>query len=282
MDKKTTLVVMAAGMGNRFGGLKQIAPVGPNGEIILDFSVYDAVKAGFDKTVFIIRRDIEKDFREIAGRRIEKMTDVDYVFQDMDYLPDGFSVPEGRNKPWGTGHAVFCCERTVDTPFALVNADDYYGQKSYKIIHDNLVANDETCMVGFSLGNTITENGTVSRGVCDVQDGILKSVVEHTDIDKNSGIPLDTIVSMNMWGLLPSVFESVREDFVKFLGNLSNPMKEEFYIPFVIDNMIQTKGEKVKVLETDEKWYGVTYKEDKATVVEAMKKFVEDGYYDGI
>ncbi len=282
MDKKTTLVVMAAGMGSRFGGLKQIAPVGPNGEIILDFSVYDAVKAGFDKTVFIIRRDIEKDFREIAGRRIEKMTDVDYVFQDMDYLPEGFSVPDGRTKPWGTGHAVFCCENAVDTPFALINADDYYGQKSYKILHDNLVANDENCMVGFSLGNTITENGTVSRGVCDVQDGILKSVVEHTDIDKNSGIPLDTIVSMNMWGLLPSVFESVREDFVKFLGNLSNPEKQEFYIPFVVDNMIRTKGEKVRVLETDEKWYGVTYKEDKETVVEAMKKFVEDGYYDGI
>jgi len=282
MDKKTTLVVMAAGMGSRFGGLKQIAPVGPNGEIILDFSVYDAVKAGFDKTVFIIRRDIEKDFREIAGRRIEKMTDVDYVFQDMDYLPDGFSVPDGRTKPWGTGHAVFCCENAVDTPFALINADDYYGQKSYKILHDNLVANDETCMVGFSLGNTITENGTVSRGVCDVQDGILKGVVEHTDLDKNSGIPLETIVSMNMWGLMPSVFESVKEDFVKFLGNLSNPLKEEFYIPFVVDNMIKHKGEKVRVLETDEKWYGVTYKEDKDTVVDAMKKFVEDGYYDGI
>jgi UTP-glucose-1-phosphate uridylyltransferase len=282
MDKKTTLVVMAAGMGSRFGGLKQIAPVGPNGEIILDFSVYDAVKAGFDKTVFIIRRDIEKDFREIAGRRIEKMTDVDYVFQDMDYLPEGFSVPDGRTKPWGTGHAVFCCENAVDTPFALINADDYYGQKSYKILHDNLVTNDETCMVGFTLGNTITENGTVSRGVCDVQDGILKGVVEHTDLDKNSGIPLDTIVSMNMWGLLPSVFESVREDFVKFLGNLSNPLKQEFYIPFVVDNMIRTKGEKVRVLETDEKWYGVTYKEDKETVVEAMKKFVKDGYYDGI
>ncbi len=282
MEKKTTLVVMAAGMGSRFGGLKQIAPVGPNGEIILDFSVYDAVKAGFDKTVFIIRRDIEKDFREIAGRRIEKMTDVDYVFQDMDYLPDGFSVPDGRTKPWGTGHAVFCCENAVDTPFALINADDYYGQKSYKILHDNLVANDETCMVGFTLGNTITENGTVSRGVCDVQNGILKGVVEHTDLDKNSGIPLETIVSMNMWGLLPSVFESVREDFVKFLGNLSNPLKQEFYIPFVVDNMIRTKGEKVKVLETDEKWYGVTYKEDKETVVDAMKKFVEGGYYDGI
>lgn len=282
MSKKTALVVMAAGMGSRFGGLKQIAPVGPNGEIILDFSVYDAVKAGFDKTVFIIRRDIEKDFREIAGKRIEKMTDVEYVFQDMNDIPDGFSVPDGRTKPWGTGHAVYCTRNVIDTPFALINADDYYGQKSYKILHDNLVSNNETCMVGFSLGNTITENGTVARGICDVENGFLRSVVEHTDLDKNSGIPLDTIVSMNMWGLLPSIFSDIETDFVKFLNNLSNPQKQEFYIPFVVDNMIQTKGEKVRVLETDEKWYGVTYKEDKDTVVEAMKKFVKDGYYDGI
>ncbi len=282
MNKKTTLVIMAAGMGSRFGGLKQIAPVGPNGEIILDFSVFDAVKAGFDKTVFIIRRDIEKDFREIAGRRIEKMTDVEYVFQDMEDIPQGFSIPDGRTKPWGTGHAVYCTRNVVDTPFALINADDYYGQSSFKILHDNLVANNETCMVGFTLGNTITENGTVARGICHVEDGFLKRVVEHTDLDKNSGIPLDTIVSMNMWGLLPSVFGNIEEDFVKFLSGLSNPMKEEFYIPFVIDNMIQTTGEKVRVLETAEKWYGVTYKEDKDTVVEAMKKFVKEGYYDGI
>ncbi len=282
MSVKTALVVMAAGMGSRFGGLKQIAPVGPNGEIILDFSVYDAVKAGFDKTVFIIRRDIEKDFREIAGKRIEKMTDVEYVFQDMDTLPQGFSVPEGRTKPWGTGHAVYCTKDVVDTPFALINADDYYGQKSFGIIHDSLVENGETCMVGFSLGNTITENGTVSRGICQVENGLLKGVVEHTDIDKNSGIPLDTIVSMNMWGLLPSAFEDIEKDFVKFLSNLKNPLKEEFYIPFVVDNMIRSKDEKVRVLETDEKWYGVTYKEDKDTVVAAMEKFVKDGYYDGI
>ena len=282
MNRKTTLVVMAAGMGSRFGGLKQIAPVGPRGEIILDFSVYDAVKAGFDKTVFIIRRDIEKDFREIAGRRIEKMTDVEYVFQDMETLPQGFSVPDGRTKPWGTGHAVYCTKDTVDTPFALINADDYYGQKSFKILHDSLVSNNENCMVGFLLGNTITENGTVARGICDVKDGILKGVVEHTDLDKNSGIPLDTIVSMNMWGLHPSVFQDVEADFLKFLKNLKNPLKDEFYIPFVVDNMIRTKGDIVRVLETDEKWYGVTYKEDKENVVEAMQKFVKEGYYDGI
>jgi len=282
VKKDATLVVMAAGMGSRFGGLKQLEPIGPNGEVILDFSVFDAKKAGFNKVVFIIRRDIEADFKKVLGKRIENRIETEYVFQDMDNLPEGFVTPIERQKPWGTGHAVYSCKDVVKTPFALINADDYYGQKSYKILHDNLVANDETCMVGFSLGNTITENGTVSRGVCDVQDGILKGVVEHTDLDKNSGIPLETIVSMNMWGLMPSVFESVKEDFVKFLGNLSNPLKEEFYIPFVVDNMIKHKGEKVRVLETDEKWYGVTYKEDKDTVVDAMKKFVEDGYYDGI
>lgn len=282
MNKKTTLVVMAAGMGSRFGGLKQITPIGPDGEIILDFSVYDAVKAGFDKTVFIIRRDIEKDFREITKKKIERMTDVQYVFQDMHSLPEGFSVPDGRTKPWGTGHAVFCTEGVVETPFALINADDYYGQKSFKILHDNLVERDENCMVGFTLGNTITENGTVSRGICDVENGFLKSVVEHTDIDKNSGIPLDKIVSMNMWGLLPSVFDDVRHDFVKFLGSLKNPLKDEFYIPFVMDNMIRSKNERIRVLKTDDKWYGVTYKEDKETVMTAMKNFVDMGYYDGI
>lgn len=282
MSKDATLIVMAAGMGSRFGGLKQLEPIGPGGEVILDFSVFDAMKAGFNKVVFIIRRDIEKDFRELVGNRIEKRIDTEYVFQDMDKLPAGFSVPEGRTKPWGTGHAVYCCKDVVKTPFALINADDYYGQSAFKTIYDELVSTDTTCMVGYKLGNTLTENGTVARGVCDVEDGVLKSITEHTAIDKNSGVPLDTTVSMNMWGLRPEIFSRVESDFEKFLGNLQNPMKDEFYIPFVIDRAIKENGEKVKVLTTDEKWYGVTYREDKESVVNAVKKLFAEGLYDGI
>lgn len=282
MKKDTTLVVMAAGMGSRFGGLKQIEPIGPDGEVILDFSVYDAVKAGFNKVVFIIRKDIEKDFREITKRKIEKIVDTEYVFQDMDKLPDGFSVPDGRTKPWGTGHAVYCAEEKVNEPFALINADDYYGQSSFKILNDQLVSDDGLCMVGFHLGNTLTENGTVARGVCDVDGGILKGITEHTAIDKNSGIPLDTTVSMNMWGLNPSVFEHLNADFVSFLNGMTNPLKDEFFIPYVIDNMIHRNSATVKVLKTSEKWYGVTYKDDKQLVVDAMKKLIDGGYYDGI
>ena len=282
MKKDTTLVVMAAGMGSRFGGLKQIEPIGPDGEVILDFSVYDAVKAGFNKVVFIIRKDIEKDFREITKRKIEKIVNVEYVFQDMDKLPDGFSVPDGRTKPWGTGHAVYCAEEKVNEPFALINADDYYGQSSFKILNDQLTTDDGLCMVGFHLGNTLTENGTVARGVCDVDGGILKGITEHTAIDKNSGIPLDTTVSMNMWGLNPSVFEHLNADFVSFLNGMTNPLKDEFFIPYVIDNMIHRNGATVKVLKTSEKWYGVTYKDDKQLVVDAMKKLIDGGYYEGI
>ncbi len=279
MSKDTTLVVMAAGMGSRFGGLKQIEPIGPKGEVILDFSVYDAVKAGFNKVVFIIRRDIEEDFRNITKQRIEKMVDCEFVFQDMDKLPEGFSAPPDRTKPWGTGHAIYCTKNVVNTPFAIINADDYYGQESFKIINDYLENNDGMCMVGFKLGNTLTENGTVARGVCEERDGILSGICEYTSIDKNSGIPLDTTVSMNMWGLQPDVFDYLEKDFVEFLKNMKNPLKDEFFIPFVIDNMIKTDGYKVKVLKTNEKWYGVTYKEDKDMVVEAMKEKAERGCY---
>ncbi len=282
MDGRTTLVVMAAGMGSRYGGLKQIDPIGPHGEIILDFSVYDAVKAGFDKAVFIIRRDIEHDFREITKKRIEKMLDVDYVFQDMDKLPVGFSAPNGRTKPWGTGHAVYCLGDSVTTPFALINADDYYGQSSFALIHDCLQKDGSACMVGFRLGNTLTENGTVSRGLCEVENGFLKSVTEHTDIDQNSGFSLDSIASMNMWGLTPNVMDDIAEDFSEFLKNMKNPMKDEFYISFVIDHMIRQEKLKVKVLTTAEKWYGVTYQQDRPAVVQAMQELVAGGFYDGI
>lgn len=278
----TTLVVMAAGMGSRFGGLKQIEPVGPNGEVILDFSVFDAVKSGFNKVVFIIRRDIEEDFKEITKQRIEKTVDVEYVFQDMDNLPGEFKVPEGRTKPWGTGHAVYCAKDKLTTPFALINADDFYGRSTFETIHDSLVNGYKTCMVGFKLGNTLTENGTVARGVCEVEDGYLKKITEYTSIDKNSGVPLDTTVSMNMWGLTPEIFDYMENDFVNFLNNMKNPLKDEYYIQSVVNLMMHDYNEKVKVFDTNEKWYGVTYKEDKQMVVDAMKKLFKEGYYDGI
>lgn len=278
----TTLVVMAAGMGSRFGGLKQIEPVGPNGEVILDFSVFDAVKSGFNKVVFIIRRDIEADFKEITKQRIEKSVDVEYVFQDMDNLPGGFKTPDGRTKPWGTGHAVYCAKEKLTTPFALINADDFYGRSTFETIHNSLINGYETCMVGFKLGNTLTDNGTVARGVCDVDNGYLKKITEYTAIDKNSGVPLDTTVSMNMWGLTPKIFDYMETDFMNFLNNMKNPLKDEYYIQSVINLMMKDYNEKVKVFDTNEKWYGVTYKDDKKMVVDAMKKLYEEGFYDGI
>ena len=279
MENKTTLVVMAAGMGSRFGGLKQITPLGPNGEVIVDFSAYDAVEAGFSKVVFIIKKAIEKDFREVAGKRIEKMTDVEYVFQELDKLPSGFSVPEGREKPWGTGHAILCAKDAISTPFAVVNADDYYGKMAYRVIHDYLVKTNEMCMVGFKLGNTLTENGTVTRGVCETKDGFLTSVVENFNLDKNSGVPLDATVSMNMWGFNTEIFNVLEEKFKVFLGDLKNPMKDEFLLPTIVDDMIKSQGAKVKVLTTDDRWYGVTYKEDAEPVKNAICGLVEKGLY---
>lgn len=279
----TTLLVMAAGMGSRFGGLKQIAPMGKNGEIILDFSVYDAIKAGFNKAVFIIKKEIEHDFREAAGKRIEKMIDTEYVFQQIDsMLPSGFTVPDGRTKPWGTGHAVLCAKDAVKTPFAAINADDYYGRKSFELIHDALIEGSEICMAGFRLGNTLTDNGTVSRGVCEIENNLLKSVTEHTALDKNCGFPMDTVVSMNMWGFKPSIFAELESRFEGFLSNLSNPEKEEFFLPFVVDDLIKVRNQKVDAYISDDKWYGVTYKEDTPTVRAALQKLMEEGYYDGI
>ncbi len=278
--KKTELVVMAAGMGSRFGGCKQIAPIGPNGEIILDFSVYDAVKAGFDKVIFIIKKEIEKDFRDAVGKRIEKMVDVDYAFQELYKLPKGYEVPEGREKPWGTGHAILCAEEKISAPFAVINADDFYGRSSYQMIHDWMVDNDGMCMVGYQLGNTLTENGTVSRGVCEVENGILKSVTEHTALDKNSGFPLDTTVSMNMWGLDKGIFAHLEKDFHKFLDTRITEPKSEFLLPTSISVRIKEENAPVSVLQTTERWYGVTYKEDTPSVRAAMEQKIAEGLYD--
>lgn len=278
--KKTALVVMAAGMGSRFGGMKQIAPLGPDGQIIIDYSVFDAARAGFDKAVLIIKKENEEDFRAVAGRRIEKLMDVEYVFQRPDALPAGFSLPEGRVKPWGTGHAVLAAREAVgEYPFAVINADDFYGRVSYELMHRTLVSDEPDCMVGFELGKTLTESGTVSRGICRIEDGYLCSVTEHTALDKNSGIPLDTVVSMNLWGFSPRIFETLERDFTKFLAGMQNPLKDEFYLPFVVDSMIRNEGARFRVLRTPERWYGVTYREDAESVRAAMRKKHEDGEY---
>ena len=264
----TELVIMAAGMGSRFGGLKQIEKIGPNGEKILDFSIYDAVKSGFNRAVIVIKKEIESQFREVCGKQIEKMIDVEYVFQELDKLPAGYKVPEDRVKPWGTGHAILCAGKKITSPFAVINADDFYGYSSYKIIHDWLVANQGMCMVGYKLGNTLTENGTVARGICEVEDGILKSVTEHTALDKNSGISLDKI------------FPYLEKEFKKFLDTRINEPKAEFFLPSVISNRMDEEKMDVTVLNTDERWYGVTYREDINLVKSAMSKFLDEGLYD--
>ncbi len=294
MKKSATLVVMAAGMGSRFQGLKQIEPVGPNGEILLDFAVFDAKRAGFDKVVFIIKKEIEKDFKEVIGKRIEKMIDVDYVYQDVNDVPAGVEIPAERSKPWGTAHAVLTAKNVIDTPFAVVNADDYYGISAYKKIYD-CITKDETelCMVGFKLANTLTENGTVSRGVCEVEGGVLKKVTERTKINGDcefteddgatwNKLPEDTTVSMNMWGFKPSIFAEMEEGLVKFFEeNKANLLKAEYYLTNVVDDKIK-KGTKVDVLTTDDRWYGMTYKEDKKSVSEALCALVSDGMYEGM
>lgn len=291
-SNKITLAVMAAGMGSRFGGLKQIEPVGPDGEIIIDFSVFDAKQAGFDKVVFIIKKEIEKDFREVMGKRIEKMIDVDYAFQELDKLPAGFSVPEGRTKPWGTGHAILCARNLIDTPFAVINADDYYGPYAYKTMAEHLKAGTgDYSMVGFLLKNTLTENGTVARGVCEAESGYLKTITERTKIQDSKytedgenwiALPEDTIVSMNLWGFDTSIFTYLEQGFDAFCKTRLTEEKSEFFLPSVVDGLIHSGEKKVRVLSTPEKWYGVTYREDKEMVKNAMAKFVAEGKYKGI
>lgn len=284
-----TLVVMAAGMGSRFGGLKQVAAVGPGGEAILDFSVYDAKKAGFDKIVFVIKHSIEKEFKETVGRRVERVLPVEYVFQELDALPEGYAVPEDREKPWGTGHAILCCKNVVKTPFAVINADDFYGASAFEKIAEGLTSGDDYCMVGFKLANTVTENGTVSRGVCTVNDGYLSDVTEHTKIfgdctylndDGTKGVlSPETVVSMNMWGFTPDIFEYLEKDFITFLDAKRTVPKSEFFLPAVVDTLIKNGTKKAKVLVAEDKWYGVTYKEDLETVVKAIKALCDEGKY---
>ncbi|MBE6769940.1 MAG: nucleotidyltransferase [Ruminococcaceae bacterium] len=293
MSFNATLVVMAAGMGSRFGGLKQIEPIGPKGEALLDFSVYDAKKAGFTKVVFVIKHEIEKDFKEIVGKRVEKVLPTEYVFQEVNDLPEGFTCPEGRTKPWGTGQAILCCKDVVKEPFAIINADDYYGQSAFKQIYNQLKADSENyCVVGYRLANTLTENGTVSRGVCVVEDGFLKKIDERTKIrdckyTEDDGetwveMPEDTVVSMNFWGLNPDIFDFLEREFKAFLNEKINVPKSEFYIPIVIGDLVKNGEKAVKVLVAEDRWYGVTYKEDKPAVVKALGALVESGVYEGL
>ncbi len=295
---KTSLVVMAAGIGSRFGkGIKQLEPVGPGGEIIMDYSIHDALEAGFDRVVFIIRRDLEEDFREIIGNRIEKVCPVAYAFQEKDNLPAGFTCPADRKKPWGTGQAVLSCKGIVNEPFVVINADDYYGKEAFRLAHDFLVKNEGKgnafCMPGFILKNTLSENGGVTRGICKVgDDGYLKAVVETgglvhlgegAGIEKDGEVaPIDpqSIVSMNMWALTPEFFNELETEFVTFLSNIKEgDLKAEYFLPSVVDGMIKKGTATVEVLTTHDRWFGVTYQEDKYAVIDSFKQLHADGAY---
>lgn len=294
---KTSLVIMAAGIGSRFGkGIKQLEPVGPGGEIIMDYSIHDALEAGFDRVVFIIRRDLEKDFREIIGNRIEKICPVAYAFQEKENLPAGFTCPEERKKPWGTGQAVLACKGIVNEPFLVINADDYYGKEGFRLAHDFLLehANEKGkfCMPGFILKNTLSENGAVTRGVCRVENGYLAGVTETgglvhdgagAAVEKDGErTPIDprSIVSMNMWALTPDFFEELEGGFTAFLSALKpEDIKAEYLLPTVIDGMIRSGKATVTVLPTNDRWFGVTYQEDKYAVIESFRALHAAGVY---
>ena len=298
-NKKTTLVIMAAGIGSRFGqGIKQIEPVGPSGEIIIDYSIHDAIEAGFNKVVFVIRKDIEKDFKEVIGNRISNKIEVAYAYQELDDLPQGFTKGE-RKKPWGTGQAILAVKDIVKEPFAVINADDYYGKEGFKLIHEFLVSeqSDTTdkyhfCMAGFKLKNTLSDNGGVTRGVCQSCDGYLTSIVETGGIEKVDGKAAvksgdnvkfyddDTLVSMNMWGISSDFLEVLEDGFKDFLSGLSgDDVKSEYLLPTIIGDLVTEGKADVKVLPTNDKWFGVTYQEDKYSVKESFKKLVENGVY---
>lgn len=298
---KPALVIMAAGMGSRYGGLKQIDPVDPQGHIIIDFSIYDAIRAGFGKIIFVIKKENEALFRERIGDRVAKAIDVEYAFQELEDLPEGFTVPEGRVKPWGTGHAVLACRKLIDGPFAVINADDYYGAEAFALIRDYLSAHQDDekyryAMVSYILRNTLTENGHVARGVCSVDDeGYLAGITERTKIiRKGEGaayteddgrtwidISPETPVSMNMWGFSESLIGELEKRFRTFLENSlpSDPLKCEFFLPFAVNELLQENKASIRVLSTGERWYGVTYKDDKQAVMDAIQKMKDEGKY---
>lgn len=297
--KKPTLVIMAAGMGSRFGGLKQLTPVGPAGELIIDYSIHDALKAGFGKIVFVIKHAIEEDFKEHIGNRIAAIAPVEYVFQELDRLPAGFSVPAGREKPWGTGHAVLCCEGVVDGAFAVINADDYYGREGFRLLAEFLKKPQEgdkkhLAMAGYLLKNTLTENGYVSRGVCEIDDnGYLVSLTERTHIELVNGKPMfteddgktytslseDTVVSMNCWAFPAGSLSVFGELFAQFLRERGSEMKSEFYLPSVVNYMLETGAADATVLTTPDKWYGITYSADLPSVRAALADMTKRGIY---
>lgn len=301
MNGKPVLVIMAAGMGSRYGGLKQIDPIDAYGNKIIDYSIFDAVQAGFEKVVFIIKKAIEKEFRENIGDRIASHVKVEYVYQELDRLPDGYQVPEGRVKPWGTGHAILCCQDVIDGPFAVINADDYYGKSAFVSIYNQLseISDGEKyqyTMVGYRLYNTLTENGHVARGVCTIsEDGKLVDIHERTRIEKQGDkakfteddgktwteLGEDTVVSMNMWGFTKSIIEELDQRFAVFLDKElpGNPLKCEYFLPFVVDELLKEYKAEVTVLKSVDRWYGVTYKEDKETVVNAIMELKKTGIY---
>lgn len=298
---KTTLIIMAAGIGSRFGtGIKQLAKMSPNGEIIMDYSIYDAKEAGFDKVVFIIRKDIEAEFKEVIGNRIASQIEVEYVYQELDDMPKGFTVPEGRTKPWGTGQAILCCKGIVKDPFVIINADDYYGKEAFKKLHDFLVegrGEDKAFrmgMAGFVLKNTLSEHGSVTRGVCVVDEhSMLTEVIETKGIQKNSEgkitcnnkeveswIHPDVKVSMNMWAGYPELIDYLEEGFIEFLKDSNkDELTSEYLIPVIVDKLIKSKEATVKVLETSDHWIGITYKEDTQIAQDGFKKMIADGVY---
>lgn len=297
----TTLIIMAAGIGSRFGGgIKQLERMGPNGEIIMDYSIYDAMAAGFNKVVFIIRKDIEADFKEIIGNRIEAHIPVEYVFQDIADLPEGFTVPEGRTKPWGTGQAVLCCRGVVNEPYVIINADDYYGKEAFVKLHEFLVQHSQTRdkftmgMAGYILKNTLSENGSVTRGVCVVDDnGYLERIEETTGIhaDGSGRILCDNIsvqdwiypdvnVSMNMWAGYPDFLDYLEQGFAEFLTTIGDdPRKKEYLLPSIVEQLLAQDRVTVKVHETSDRWFGVTYMEDKPLVVRSIQRLIGDGVY---